>query len=505
VSKLLRIGLSVLLLALSVAASAAPAAPSFPVKYSADHRYLVDQDDVPFPILGRTAWFVLSLHREDYRKFLDDTAARGYTAIELHVINHDPRGNNPPYNGDGDLPFLKRLDGKTWNGALSYADIESEAPDLTIPNESYWTYVDDFLAVCEDKGMLVLLFPAYVGARGSDQGWMRELVANGPVKVRSFGAWIATRYKERKNIVWMMGGDMGTPPDAFVAAQSAVEEALLAGLASVPGQQSTLLSAEWASQSIATDQATLGHAMTLNGAYSWTGDVNTQGRRAYARIPAVPAFLLEGPYDEEGLDGNRNNSNAIQPVRRFQWWGWLSTIGGYVSGNGYVWPFRPAAWFQLRGWLRSIKSAILGGDHVWPFRTAWSDHLDTQGARDMTRLNMFIRSIAWYKLVPSGFGTPGDLIVGGASPPESRTYVAAAASPDGTLMVAYVPPAHRGPITVAMAAMSGATRARWFDPTSGSFRDIAAGLPNSGSRSFTPPGLNSGGDSDWVLLLESPG
>ena len=34
----------------------------------------------------------------DYRTFIDDTAARGYNAIELHVINHDPRGNHPPFN-----------------------------------------------------------------------------------------------------------------------------------------------------------------------------------------------------------------------------------------------------------------------------------------------------------------------------------------------------------------------------------------------------------------------
>ena len=45
------------------------------------------------------------------------------------------------------------------------------------------------------------------------------------------------------------------------------------------------------------------------------------------------------------------NPSATQPVRRFQWWGWLSTIGGYMSGNGYV----------------------------WPFNSGWNSHLDTQG------------------------------------------------------------------------------------------------------------------------------
>ena len=339
-----------------------------------------------------------------------------------------PAGNNPPFNGNGDAPFLKRLDGTTWNGALTYGNINSEAPDFTTPNESYWSFVDGLLAYCESKGILVFLFPAYVGAAGGDEGWMQEMVANGAAKMQSYGAWIAARYQNQKNLVWMMGGDMGTAPNTFNPEQTDVESALLTGLKSVPAQQSVFFSAEWNRESIATDQTTFGAAMTLNGAYSWTGDVNNHGRRAYAHTPVEPAFLLEEPYDEEGPDGNNVNPSATQPVRRFQWWGWLSTIGGYISGNGYVWPFRAPAWYDLL-----------------PFRARdWHDHLDTQGSRDMARLNAFIGSIAWYKLVPSGLNGMRTLITAGGSSVGASDYVAAAATFDGTLLVAYIPPAHRG-------------------------------------------------------------
>jgi len=459
---------------------AALAGPVFPVKYSANKRYLVDQNNVPLPILGRTAWFITSLSVTDYRFFIDDTAARGYTAIEFHVINHDPRGNNPPFSGNGEMPFLKRLDGGIWGGALTYgsgnANITNEAPNLTTPNTNYWNHVDGLLAYAESKGLLVFMFPAYVGFNGGNQGYMQELVANGPTKVQSYGAWIATRYKNQKNLVWMMGGDMGTPPHAFNSAQTSVESALLNGLKSVAGQQSIYYSAEWDSDSISTDQASLGSAMTLNGVYSWTGAVSSHGRRAYAYGSVRPAFLLEEPYDQEGPgpDGNGVNPNAIQPVRRFQWWGWLSTIGGYISGNGYV----------------------------WPFPSTWKNHLDTQGTRDMTRLNAFIQSIEWYKLVPSGLGGMRTLVTAGGSAVTNADYVAAAATPDGKLLVAYIPPAHNGPITVDMGAMSSLSRARWFDPTSATYTDIGAGLTNSGTRNFTPPGNNSVGQKDWVLVLD---
>lgn len=445
------------------------AAPTFPVRHSANHRYLVDRTGKPFPIMGRTAWFVTSLSVPEYRAFVDDTAARGYTAIELHVINHDPRGNRPPFNGNDDAPFLKTLDGSNWSGSLNWGHT-GQAPDFTTPNPAYWSFVDSLLAYCEARGLLVFMFPAYAGWAGAEQGWMREMEANGPARMRTYGAWIAVRYRLQKNLVWMAGGDLGV----YTASQRDAETGLLDGLKGVAAQQSIHFAAEWDSDMIATDQPHFGHLMTLNSVYSWYNGVSTQGRRAYAHIPTLPAFLLEEPYDEEGPDGNNVNPSATQPVRRFQWWGWLSTIGGYVAGNGYVWPFNPG----------------------------WQSHLNTEATQDMTRLNAFMRSIAWYNLVPSGLGGMRTLITAGGGFHADSDYVAAAATPDGTLLVAYIPPAQSGSITVDMAALRGPVRARWFDPTNASYADAGTGLANTGERVFTPPGINSAGESDWVLVLD---
>ena len=319
--------LAAALIALASGGASAASAYTFPVKASAEKRVLVDSLGKPFPILGRTAWFVTSLPAADWKAFIDDTALRGHTAIEFHVVNHDPRGQRPPFDGSGNLPFTNRLDGALWSGALTYTNIANEAPDFTKPNEPYWANLDALLAYCESQGIVAFLFPAYVGFNGGEQGWMQEMVANGQARMSAYGAFIAARYKNQKNLVWMAGGDLGS----FSAAQTAVEQALLDGMKSVAGQQSVHFSAEWSSESIATDQGTFGSTMTLNGAYSWAGNVATYGRRAYAFSPTLPAFLLEEPYDQEGPDGNGVNPNATQPVRRFQWWGWLSTVGGYIS------------------------------------------------------------------------------------------------------------------------------------------------------------------------------
>ena len=123
----------------------------------------------------------------------------------------------------------------------------------------------------------------------------------------------------------------------------------------------------------------------------------------------------------------------------------------------------------------------------------------------MARLNAFIKSIPWHTLVPSGLNGMPTLITAGGSSVSLADYVAAAAAPNGSLLVAYVPPDHTGSITVDMSVMAGPTQARWFDPTNALYTPIATGLPNTGTRDFTPPGLNSTGTADWVLLLDLPG
>jgi hypothetical protein len=68
-------------------------------------------------------------------------------------------------------------------------------------------------------------------------------------------------------------------------------------------------------------------------------------------------------------------------------------------------------------------------------------------------------------------------------------------------VVAYIPAVRT--VTIDMAKLGSNIIARWYDPTSGTYT-TTAGSPfsNVGSRSFTPPGNNSAGDADWVLLLK---
>src|SRR5262249_46771624 len=107
----------------------------------------------------------------------------------------------------------------------------------------------------------------------------------------------------------------------------------------------------------------------------------------------------------------------------------------------------------------------------------------------------------WHELVPSGLGGMRTLVTSGGNSPADADYVAAAATPAGDLLIAYIPPAHSGPIAVDMTAMSNRLRARWFDPTSARYVSIGT-FSNIGTRYFEPTGANSRSERDWVLVLD---
>jgi Putative collagen-binding domain of a collagenase/Protein of unknown function (DUF4038) len=193
-----------------------------------------------------------------------------------------------------------------------------------------------------------------------------------------------------------------------------------------------------------------------------SGTPFTQGRSAYAYAPPLPAYVIEDYYEGE------HGTTAVQ-LRQAAWGNVLSTIGGYVFGN---WP-------------------------LWGFDSGWAAALDSTGSRDMQRMGAFFDSIAWYALVPST-----TIVATGAGSETAGTYVPAAVDPAGALAVAYVPGAHSGTITLDMTRMAGPSRARWYDPASGTYTLDSASVPNTGPRDFSVPGSNSAGANDWVLLLD---
>jgi len=84
----------------------------------------------------------------------------------------------------------------------------------------------------------------------------------------------------------------------------------------------------------------------------------------------------------------------------------------------------------------------------------------------------------------------------------TSTCATAARTSDGSLVMVYLPTIHT--ITVDMSKLASMATARWYDPTNGQYVDInGSPFANMESKEFTPPGYNSSGDGDWVVVLEA--
>jgi len=459
----------------------------FPLSISGNGRYLVDATGKPFPMVFRASWAMMSRTLAEIKTYLDDCVTRGFTGIEWHISHLASTENNPPFCGNGAAPWDLQI------GGGAYTTVITQTPDMSDLNESYWSFVDSVMDECSSRGLAMLLYGCYVGfdANSNEQGWMTEMVANGTTRMFNFGAALATRYNgstRGKNVIWMIGGDMGTGTHLFTQGEIDVLDAYVDGLESI-ARSSSLTSAEWDSPSIVSDQTTFGPRCNLEGAYNWgTGGfapVSHESRLAYAHTTSIgPALALEIPYDEEwsgtqgGTAGTGFNPNASHPIRKFYWWGWLNTIGGICFGNGYVWGFKNS-----------------------PDYTA---HLNTVGTQDITRMAKFMRRIPWWSLVPQGLGGSSTIITAGGGASDSATdYVAAARTSDGKKIVIYIPPAHTGSVTVDRTLMAGTFVARWWDPTNDTYTLIGTTHPNTTTEAFTPSGNNAAGEADWVLLLET--
>ncbi|MCI0620071.1 MAG: glycoside hydrolase family 140 protein [Acidobacteria bacterium] len=402
--------------------------PTLPLKISTNRRHLVDQKDRPFLIHGDTAWSLISgLTKEEAKRYLENRRKKGFNSIIVNLIEHKFRG---PVNREGEAPF-------------------TTPGDFNTPNEKYFAHADWVLQKAAEKDFVVFLFPMYLGAKGSDEGWYQEVILNGVAKCRQYGCFVGRRYKDFSNLVWGMGGDRN--PDLAKEATDAVAAGIRE---SAPDH---LFTAHAAPESSAFDEYS-SSGLYLNGTYSYH-IVPWLLFRDYNRRPVAPFFLFESIYEADA----RYNPSPVQ-IRRQAYWTSLCGGAGQFFGNWTVWPFDPG----------------------------WEIALDAEGSRSMAHLSSLFQSRPWHELVPD---QAHKVVIDGVGAFRSLDYLAAARTSDRRILIAYVPTPRT--FTIDMSQIAGnQARVWWFDPRSGKVKEGET-VVTQGRQKFSPPG-----DGDWVLVIE---
>lgn len=440
--------------------------PAYPLKVSANGRYLVDQNNVPFLITGDNPHALIGMgSTADAESYFADRQAHGFNAVWMNMLVATPAYYDSRDDGstpDGIRPFTSYSTGGT----------DSAHYDITKPNEAYFTRVDEMVTAAANHGLVVFLDPIDTCCTGAPRRgiWLHVLLNNGLTAASWYGHYIGERYKRFDNIIWLHGDDFNTwqTPDDDAVVQTvakAIKSANPSALHTVELNVPT---------SSSLDDQTWAPIISLNSTYTYS-PTYIEMLRSYNQKPVMPTYLVEGHYDLEKV-GDPTDYGTPWVLRRQGYWTMLSGGTGQLYGNAYT----------------------------WPFISGWKFHIDTVGVTQLMIWKEFFSSLPWQDLVPdqghtaatAGLGTYGDL----QTRVSKSDFCTASRTPDGSVVIAYIPTART--ITVNMASLKAPASARWFDPTNGAYTEIpGAPLANTGTRQFTPPGNNRDGDSDWVLLL----
>ncbi len=143
--------------------------------------YLQHEDGTPFFWLGDTGWLLPQrLDRDEAQHYLEQTAREGFNVVQIQVLN-----GVPSFNRYGKM---SHTDG--WN-----LDAASKPGEY-----GYWEHLDYIVDMAERNGIYIGMVCIWGGlVKG---GLMNEEQA------KRYGEFLAKRYGDKKNIVWIIGGDI---------------------------------------------------------------------------------------------------------------------------------------------------------------------------------------------------------------------------------------------------------------------------------------------------------
>jgi hypothetical protein len=422
---------------------------AFPLSVAAGKRYLVDKNGVPFLIQGDAAWSLIAQRtREEAELYIETRRRGGFNLLMVNLLEHW-FGDHTPLDAYGTAPF--RVSG-----------------DFSTPNDQYFERARAVVRMALDKGMVVLLCAAYLGGDGGQEGWYEEMRRSGPEKLFGYGQYVGAKFREFPNVIWLAAGDY-VPPAAALPLVDAVQR----GIRQASPEQ--LETAHWNPETSALDVKFASTPFfAFNTTYSYL-PAYLKSRIDYAHGQSKPHLFIESKYE---FDPDRGTTQ--QWLRAQAYYALLTGAMGQIYGH----------WWGFMSLDPTLRRRITGKD--------WKSSLDSPGVRSMGHLHQLFAKLPWTTLVPD---ETYEVLLTGQGWQGSIRFPVLARSADGSLAVAYLP---HDPITIDLDRLQKPLRARFYDPTDGTFSDVPGSpLTAGGHREFAPPAKNASGDRDWVLLLEA--
>jgi hypothetical protein len=432
------------------------------LRISENKRFLMTKTGDPFFWMGDTGWMLFTkLTREEAEKYFEDRRQKGFNVIQVMVIQNIKNA----VNIYGDSALIDR-------------DIERP---FTIPENSkfeanhynYWDHVDYLVSLAHKKGIYLALVPIW----GSN-------VRNGSIsreKARKYATWLAKRYKDKSNVIWLNGGDIKGSDSTIIwntiglTIREICPEQLMTFHPFGRTQSSDWFHNEkWLDFNMFQsghrryDQDTIG---LCYGEDNWKYVVND-----YNKIPFKPTMDGEPSYEgiPQGLHDPTQPYWTDLDVRRYAYWSVFAGGCGFTYGNNAVMQFHKK---------NDIESAYGVKDN-------WDVALKAPGASQMKYLKQLMLSRPYFERIPAQ-----DLIAGRQG--ERYDYLAATKGRD----YAFIYTCNGNSMNIDLGKMHlNRIKATWYNPRNGQYTKIG-NYKAEGIKTFYPPDGKSKGN-DWVLILD---
>ncbi len=428
------------------------------LQVSENKRFIVTADGKPFFWMADTAWELFHrCDKEETDRYLQKRAEQGFNVIQA-VALAELDGLETP-NSNGDKPLIDN--------------------DPTRPNEKYFQHVDYIINRAAQLNIYIALLPTWGDKLYKDR-WGKGPEIFNPQNSKVFGKWMGERYKEKTNIIWVLGGDrnpregsqdvevwrqmaqgitegVGGPDMAFMTFHSQPAE---------PGGSSN-----WFHQDnwLDLNMHQTGHCPNQPTYQKIGHDYNLQ--------PTKPTLDGEPLYEDHPncFNAKELGHSVPEDIRRIMYWDVFAGACGQTYGCHDVWQMYKVGREPINQPLRP-----------------WEKALDLPMANQVKHLKNLMLSRPYLTRIP-------DQSLVNTKQNDDENYVIATRDAKGTYAFIYFPTGKS--VELNLTKLNGTKlKATWYDPRTGVYlneKNI------SKSANYKPTTPSSGKGQDWVLVIDS--
>lgn len=428
------------------------------LKVSENGRFLVTDENEPFFWMADTAWELFHrCTREEVDLYLTKRKSQGFNVIQAVA--------------------LAELDGLNDPNRYDHTPLVDNDP--TKPNAAYFEHVDYVIDKADSLNMYVALLPTW-GDKLFKNSWGTGPEVFHKNNARIFGKWIGSRYKNRKNIIWVIGGDRNPREDTE---DVTIWNEMAEGIAeAVGGYEKSLMTYHPQPNKQGGSSVWFHDQPWLDFNMHQTGHCANQPtyqliQNDYELKNTKPVLDGEPLYEDHPncFNAKELGYSVADDIRRIMYWNVFAGAFGQTYGCHDVWQ------------MYSLDKEGING----PLRP-WKEALDLPMANQVAHLKNLFLSRPFLNRIPDNTMVLDEQ-------QHDENYVIATRDTEGSYAMIYFPTGQER--TISLSNLKGAAfNVWWYDPRTGN--TFQGNLLQKHQQILVRP-PSSGKGNDWVMVLGS--